>query len=243
MDTISLATAAVTGARHLRMARNGQDAAQAWAGSQAGAIVVCDGCGAGGSSEVGARLGAQLVIAALADQLARGVPVTDVWELVRTRVVAILERLVAELPGPREQIVHEHFLFTIVAAAVAGDQVAVWALGDGGYALGDRTCELGPFPDNQPPYLGYDLLGAPSAAHVELADAGCGVAIVATDGATELGLARFAGPRLLAHPDALRRQLALAAQTEQRIAWSERRVHRAAAMLQDDGAVAIMRWR
>jgi hypothetical protein len=243
MDTISLATAAVTGARHLRTARNGQDAAQAWAGEHAAAIVVCDGCGSGGSSEVGARLGAQLVIRVLAEQLARGVPATDVWTCVRERVVASLERLVSELPGAREQIVHEHFLFTIVAAAVSGDQVAVWALGDGGYALGDRTRELGPFLDNQPPYLGYDLLGAPSPAHVEVADAGCGVAIVATDGATELGLARFAEPRFLAHPDALRRHLAVEARGTERIEWRDRRVHREAAALQDDGAVAIMRWR
>jgi hypothetical protein len=169
--------------------------------------------------------------------------VTDVWTAVRARVAASLERLSDELPGDREQIVHEHFLFTVVAAAYACDQVAVWAIGDGGYALGDRTRELGPFADNQPPYLGYDLLGAPSPAHLEVADAACGVAIVATDGATELGLARFAAPRFLAHPDALRRQLAVDARGSERIAWSDRRVHREAAALQDDGAVAIMRWR
>ena len=243
MDTISLASAAVTGARHLRTARNGQDAAGTWAQDRMAAVVVCDGCGSGGSSEVGARLGAQLVIAVLAGELARGVPVTDVWAAVRARVVASLERLISDLPGAREQIVHEHFLFTIVAAAYAGDRVAVWAIGDGGYALGDRTCELGPFADNQPPYVGYDLLGAPSPAHLEVADAGCGLAIVATDGATELGLARFAEPRLLAHPDALRRHLAVDARGSERIAWSDRRVHREAATLQDDGAVAIMRWR
>ena len=243
MNTIRTATAAVTGARHLRMARNGQDAGAAWASGGAAAIVVCDGCGAGQSSEVGARLGAKLAIATLADQLARGVPAADVWTAVRERVGHSLERLIAELPGSREQIVHEHFLFTIVGAAFAGDQVSVWALGDGGYALGDRTCELGPFPDNQPPYLGYDLLGCPSPAHVEVADAECGLAIVATDGVTELGLARFAEPRVHAHRDARRRELAVDARGSERIEWSDRRVRREAAALQDDGAVAIMRWR
>ena len=242
MDTISTATAAVTGARHLRTARNGQDAAQAWAGERAGAVVVCDGCGAGGSSEVGARLGAQLAIAVLAEQLAAGTPAPAVWPAVRERVAAVLERLVGAMPGPREQIVHDHFLFTIVAAAWDGERVAVWALGDGGYALGARIRELGPFRDNQPPYLGYDLLGAPHDAHLEVADGACGTAIVATDGATELGLARFASPRFLAHPDALRRQLAIDARGNDRIDWGARRVRRVAAALQDDGAVAILRW-
>ena len=94
-----------------------------------------------------------------------------------------------------------------------------------------------------PPYLGYDLLGCPSPAQVVVADAECGLAIVATDGATELGLARFAEPRFLAHRDALRRELAVDARGSERIEWSDRRVHREAAALQDDGAVAIMRWR
>src|SRR5262249_37077102 len=30
-------------------------------------------------------------------------------------------------------VVHDHFLFTIVATAFAGDEAAVWALGDGAY--------------------------------------------------------------------------------------------------------------
>lgn len=73
MDTncqIRATGAAVTGARHLRTARNGQDAVAVWIGEAQGAVVVCDGCGSGGSSEVGARLGAQLVVAVLARELA-----------------------------------------------------------------------------------------------------------------------------------------------------------------------------
>jgi len=214
----------------------------AWVGERAGAIVVCDGCSAGAYSEVGARLGSQLVIAALAEQLANRGDVAELWSGVRDCVVAALDRLVAAMPGEREQIVHDHFLFTIVAAAWRGDRVAVWALGDGGYALGARTCELGPFADNQPPYLGYDLLGTVHPAHLDVDDASCGSAIVATDGAVELGLERFAHPRFVAHPDALRRQLAVDARGSERIEWGDRRVRREAAALQDDGAVAILRW-
>jgi hypothetical protein len=252
MDTISSAAAAVTGARHLRIARNGQDAAAMWTGDdgparpggRAGAIAVCDGCSAGASSEVGARLGARLVVAAVRDALIAGVRPSRLWPGVRERVVATLARLLDELPGDRAQLVHDHFLFTIVAAAWRHDaeEVAVWALGDGGYALGDRSCVLGPFADNQPPYVGYDLLGSPQPAHLEVAAAACGQVIVATDGATELGLDTFAAPRLLGHPDALRRQLAVLARSTERIDWAERRIDRQPAALQDDGAVAILRW-
>lgn len=237
------AAAAVIGARHLRLARNGQDAAASWVGDGCGAVVVCDGCSAGASSEVGARLGAQLVMTALADQLSAGERPALVWTAVRMNLVAELERLVDAMPGEREAIVHDHYLFTIVAAAWRGDEVAVWALGDGAYALGDRVVELGPFAENQPPYVGYDLLGAPQPAHLEAADALCGSVIVATDGAAELGgLPALAHDRFLAHPDALRRHLAIAARNVERIDWDARRIDRRPAALQDDGAVAVLRW-
>ncbi len=269
------AAAAVTGARHLRSARNGQDAAAAWTGARfadagpggegsggagLGAIVVCDGCGSGGSSEVGARLGAQLVIAALSAQLAAGARPSDpaLWDAMRAEVCAALSRLVDAMSGEREQIVHEQFLFTIIAAAVAGDEVAVWAIGDGVYAI--AGCDLaaspprvlGPFADNQPPYLGYDLLagrddGGPAArarAHLETAQTRAGSVTIATDGVAELGLETLTGDadRWLRHPDALRRQLAVLARGTERVDWAERRTVRTPAALQDDGAIAVLRW-
>lgn len=240
MDTISSA-AAVTGARHLRAARNGQDAAAAWASRDAGVIVVCDGCSAGASSEVGARLGAQLVLGLVRRELAH-TRASHVWPAVRAQLVAELARLADAMPGERAQVVHDHLLFTIVAAAWRNDEVAVWALGDGGYALGDRVRVLGPFADNQPPYVGYDLLGSPQPSHLEVADTACGQVIVATDGPAELGLLEFAAPALVAHPDALRRRLTVLARGDERIDWETRRVERRPAALQDDGAVAILRW-
>ncbi|HEU0034024.1 MAG TPA: protein phosphatase 2C domain-containing protein [Kofleriaceae bacterium] len=241
MDTKS-AAAAVVGARHVRAGRNGQDAAAAWSDGDTGAIVVCDGCSAGAYSELGARLAAQLAIRCLRDALATVRP-RDVWPAVRDVIGSELAALADQMLGDRAQIVHDHFLFTIVAAARRGDELAVWALGDGGYRIGDRTRVLGPFADNQPPYLGYDLLGDPQRAHVEVTDADAGLAIVATDGAVELGLAQFGSRRLVEHPDALRRQLAIAARAVERVAWDDQRIERTPAALQDDGAVAILRWR
>src|SRR5512141_2490934 len=69
MDTI---IASVTGARHLRVARKGQDAAAAASGPGWAAAAVCDGCSAGAYSEVGARPGAAIVVAVLARRLAAG---------------------------------------------------------------------------------------------------------------------------------------------------------------------------
>lgn len=243
---LEVAAASVIGARHARAGRNGQDAAAAWSEGERGVVVVCDGCGSGASSEVGARLGAQLVIAAGAARLRAGEEAAAIWAGVRAEVVAELARLVERMPGDRAQAVHDHFLFTIVAAAWDAGGVAVWAVGDGAYAFGARVTVLGPFVDNQPPYVAYDLLGMPAAAHLEVADRACGFVMVATDGVAEVGLDELVHPaareRFLAHPDALRRQLAVLARADERIDWDAQRVERTPARLQDDGAVALGRW-
>jgi hypothetical protein len=229
MNTIS---AAVTGARHARAGRNGQDAAATWRGDDRAAIVVCDGCGSGASSEVGARLGAGLWIRAVAARLAAG---ALVWEDVRAEVVEQLAAIVARMPG---DAVRECFLFTIVSAAIVGDEVSVWALGDGVYSIDGRARVLGPFADNQPPYLGYDLIGERHEAHVEIRR-GRSV-VVATDGAEDLDVDAIAMAGF-AHPDGLRRRLAVLARATEHVDWDERRIVRAAAPLQDDCAIAAVR--
>lgn len=248
MDTIEIraAAAAVTGARHLRWTKNGQDAAVAWTNGDAAVAVVCDGCSSGASSEVGARLGVTLFARALIARLTAGERVCcpATWAAVRGDVVRALTELLERMPGDRATAIRDHFLFTIVAAAATRDDAAVWALGDGAYSLGETTRVLGPFADNAPPYLAYDLLGDARPAHFEIASPTCGAIVIATDGATELdgGLERFATHKFVDHPDALRRHLAVLARSPERIDWEERRVVRAPAMLQDDCAIGVLRW-
>lgn len=243
VDTIS---AAVTGARHQRDARNGQDAACTWSQGSLAIAVVCDGCSSGASSEVGARLGAAMFVRALAVRLLDGQPVLDAatWNDARADVVSVLSELVGGLAGDRDRVIHDHALFTIVATAVSGDDAAVWALGDGAYSFGETTHVIGPFEDNAPPYVAYDLEGDPRPAHFVVAPP-CEVIAVATDGATELvdGLTPFTAARFFEHADALRRRLAILARAAERIDWAERRVVRAPAMLQDDCAIAMLRRR
>jgi len=231
------ACAAVTGARHLRVGRNGQDAAAVWVGDDCGAIVVCDGCSAGAYSELGARLASQLIVAKLANREVG----EATWNEIREELASEIGRIVERMPGDRVAALHDHFLFTIVAAAWRGDAVAMWALGDGAYAFGDRVRTLGPFEENQPPYLAYDLLGMRHPAHFVLTDRSCGSVMVATDGIADIGF-DFVGDIDLAHPDALRRHLAVRARGTERVNWDARRIERRPATLQDDGAIAIARW-
>ena len=244
MDTIGfrVASASTIGAHHARLGRNGQDAAAAWTDCGAAVVVVCDGCSAGASSELGARLGAGLVVHALARRLANGAAVDDpaLWAAMRADVVQAISELVARQPGDRTAAIAEHWLFTIVAAAASGDRGVLWILGDGAYAIDGAPVTVGPFADNQPPYLGYDLIGEPRPAQLVVAPAGWTSLAVATDGVLDAGLAPLIAPRFVAHPDALRRRLAVLARAEQRVDWAARRIVRMPAQLQDDGAVALL---
>ncbi|CAN5912560.1 hypothetical protein BH11MYX2_BH11MYX2_02490 [soil metagenome] len=254
MNTKSLrvASAAVIGARHTRDARNGQDAAAAWCDANLAASVVCDGCGSGASSEVGARLGARAVLRAITARL-KGTAASDprhlgFWDGVTSDVVAYLRAVAEGLGGDLEDVVHEHLLFTIVAAVVIEDTACVWSVGDGGYAIDGVVHELGPFDNNQPPYLAYELLGSQAFARAHIAPVRTSV-LVATDGAAEmrrgagdLEIARISDDpaALVANPDALRRYLAKQAKSEERIDWTAQRVIRTPALLQDDGAIGLI---
>src|SRR5450755_981775 len=237
------AAASVIGARHQRAGRNGQDAAVVVTGKDVAIAVVCDGCSSGASSEVGARLGAMVFAQKLRARLEAGECVRErsVWEATRAEVASLLAAAIGTNKIIDAQDVHDHLLFTIVAAAITHEGAAVWALGDGAYAVDAHTCVLGPFTNNEPPYLAYDLLGAAATAHFEVFDRATRI-IVATDGIEDLerDFGVFAAPELVAHPDGLRRRLSQLARGDDRIDWCEQRVVRTPALLQDDLAIAIL---
>jgi hypothetical protein len=274
----------VTGARHLKVGRNGQDAAVARITRRGALAVVCDGCSSGAYSEVGARLGALIVAQAIErvidgnESVAGGAPVGDAevdavalggavlgdvatWRSVRAEVVAGLAAVAELVGGDRERVVHDQLLFTIVAAAVRGEEAVVWAVGDGAYALTDAMSVIGPFEGNAPPYLAYELTRtgevmfdvtggtAPNPRAdgevLVVVPPGVSTIAVATDGVCDLegGLVPLTARRFVDHPDALRRHLAVLARPRERIDWDAQRVVREPAVLQDDCAVAIIRRR
>jgi hypothetical protein len=204
---------------------------------------VCDGCSSGASSEVGARLGALVFAQKLRARLEAGECVRErsVWEATRAEVASLLASAIGTNKIVDAQDVHDHLLFTIVASAITHEGAAVWALGDGAYAVDAHTCVLGPFTNNEPPYLAYDLLGTAATAHFEVFDRAKRI-VLATDGIEDLerDFGVFAAPELVTHPDGLRRRLGQLARSDDRIDWREQRVVRTPALLQDDLAIAIL---
>jgi hypothetical protein len=169
-----IAGGSITGQAHLAAGRNNQDAF-CWAVNGAGLVaVVCDGCGTAPHSDVGAKLGAQLVVQAAARLLTSDLDPSEILEQVRRDVLERLRGLAAEMsvetstsaPGgvaTFARTVLEYFLFTIVGVVITPRHATTFSLGDGLVVFNGDCRLLGPFPNNEPPYLGYALLSRSSS--------------------------------------------------------------------------------
>lgn len=249
LPSFQLAAASVCGRDHQRASRNNQDALAVERGARHLVLVVSDGCGSSPGSEAGARLGARLLAAALLRRLEStpaepaltqpSAPPADpeaALEQAQADVVAQLSALARGLcatPAPTDRAlaaaIKELLLFTLVGAIVGPEETVLFALGDGLLALDGVLLPLGPFPGNQPPYLGYALL--PPELHgfsaeelrlrirAQTKTAALRSLALGTDGALDLDSTAAPGalllePVLFNNPDGLRRRLFLLAKDQ-----------------------------
>ena len=253
-----VATGSVAGRVHRRMAKPNQDAVTWRRGRRGLVMVVCDGCGSGARSEVGAELSARLWAKALAERVDGGAAIDHelfvaAGDEVLDHLAALCAALGATDDAARRTLVASHLLATSLCAVVSRDRAAVFALGDGVVGLGREHRLIGPFPDNQPPYLALGLVGARPSGETWIADASVGSALLATDGAGPLLTETAIGPglalldaagadALYRNPAALTRRLGLLADDVTEIDWDARKVDRRAALLDDDCTIALARW-
>lgn len=271
IERFEIAGGSVSGRSHLLAGKGNQDAYH-WSIEERSLVaVVCDGCGSGAQSEVGAAIGARLVVAGVSRAIALGGAVDSaaLWEEVRANVLARLSDLVSAMGGKRSRLVSEMFLFTVVGLAAAADRAVIFAAGDGLFAVGDDVERLGPFARNEPPYLGYGLLEedplGPSSprllVHRAFSTSELDTVLLGTDGAADLpdlaarpmpgGEGEQVGPLRrfweedthFTNRDAVRRRLARINREITRPVWSEKRLAKEPGLLEDDTTVVVIRRR
>jgi hypothetical protein len=157
------ATGSVMGTYHSRTNKNNQDSFFYIEHNEFIIGVICDGCGSGKYSEVGANMGGP----ALAWELGvSGIhkagndieKINDVLERVRKLTVSRLATCAFHIGIPIIESVREYFLFTIIAFIISREYTYVISIGDGSYALNQKLITIGPFKNNAPPYIAYDLV-------------------------------------------------------------------------------------
>jgi hypothetical protein len=215
-----IAGGSVTGRAHVAAGRNNQDAF-CWLSTADGVVaVVCDGCSSGPHSEVGAQLGARLFVQAATRFLSSSLDVAELLEQVGQDVLERLRVLAREMSTDASSLsrtVTDHFLFTIVGVLITAGGATSFSLGDGLVVLNGERTELGPFPNNEPPYLGYALLPSapdrrasarvPFTIHRSMPTSDVQSLVLGTDGAIELETQFWKDDRFFKNPDMIRRRL------------------------------------
>lgn len=157
---IALAAGSVIGRDHRIVPKNCQDGYYAESRGSTTVGIVTDGCGSGTHSEVGAQIGARLVCESVLAERERVGSLSEVrWGRVVNDVTSALGVLSRQMGGSLSTVVNEYFLFTVVGVVMDEAEGMFFAFGDGVVIINQQVIELGPFPGNQPPYLGYCLVG------------------------------------------------------------------------------------
>jgi hypothetical protein len=264
-QTFAVAGGSVCGREHRRVGRNNQDAWAVATNDDALLVVVCDGCSSGTGNELGARLGARLLLAALYRRI-EAEPYASPERLLegaRLDVLLHVDDLARAMGGNYVDNIRDHFLFTAVGAIVRHDETSLFILGDGVIGLNGRFRTFN-CPGNAPPYLAYalirDALRDPALADEKfIVPARCPTAevchlVVASDGADDLqqAVALGTGPglteiatdeRYVERPHLLERQLALLNRERTHVDWSEGRVVKHPGRLGDDTTVVVLQRR
>ncbi|HXU03614.1 MAG TPA: protein phosphatase 2C domain-containing protein [Polyangia bacterium] len=215
-----IAGGSVAGRAHVAAGRNNQDAF-CWASDADGLVaVVCDGCSSGPHSEVGAAVGARLVVKAATRLLRSNLDGAELLEQVGQDVLArlrVLARAMSVDAASFSRTVADHFLFTIVGVVITANDATTFALGDGLVVINGERTELGPFANNEPPYLGYALLPGASdrgararvsfEVHRSMAANEVQSLVLGTDGALALEAPFWSDDRFFTNPDMVRRRL------------------------------------
>jgi len=167
MQGFELAAGTVIGRDHRIAGHNNQDALCWRITDDYIAAVVCDGCSEGPHSEVGANIGARLIIESITRHLPSWtshlesielVTVNSFLERVRLDVLAQLRVLALSMGKSLSRVVNDYFLFTAIGAIATPDYALIFSIGDGVYQVDDQVEKLEPEEGNHPLYLAYGLV-------------------------------------------------------------------------------------
>lgn len=155
---LEIASGTVLGKDHRREGRNNHDGCFFWVDDNALVAVVTDGCGSSKHSEIGAKLGARLIVKAAASTIDRYGTDNTYLERVRQDVLAQLRVIALQMGNSLSEVVNDYLLFTVVGVVMSRRMATFFSIGDGHIIVNNSAIELGPFSNNMPPYMSYGLV-------------------------------------------------------------------------------------
>jgi len=272
LDTdFEIASGSVAGRDHRMSLKNSHDACYHEASAGILVAVVCDGCGSGAHSEVGAKLGARMVAkqvlrwyrndpgAFRPGQVDRGLM------QVRRSVLGQIHLLADSMAGGFTDVIGEYFLFTVLGAILTQDDAFIFGCGDGFVSLNERVTNYAA-EGNKPEYLAYGLVETEGGAapilkchgheRIQLVKS----ILLGTDGVGDLiaaadreipGKAEKVGPisqfwtddHYFKNPFALQRRLNLVNRSVSQVDYAKKTMNEEHGRLSDDTTVVVVRRR
>lgn len=188
---IQLAAGSIVGRKHvgesgsLLIGRANQDAIGFRVTDKCLVATVHDGCGSGQYSEVGSRIGAEIVVDCIQSAVADGYLLPGQaedqrardWEIVRQRILARLHVMASRFVAQPNSyptniqlvpILKRYFQFTIVGCLMTPAETTVFSIGDGFFAVNGDLHQIFPCEGNKPPYVVYSLLNTEFDSRPEL---------------------------------------------------------------------------
>lgn len=264
-----IAAGSVSGRDHRTALKNSHDAYYWEATPGILVAVVCDGCGSGEHSEVGAKLGARLVAKQVMRWFSNDPKKFTLLGIehgliqVRRSVLAQIQVLADQMSGSFSETVGEFFLFTIVGAIITSDDAITFGAGDGVVVVNGSPMTLGS-GNNRPEYLSYGLVETDNNVTPFLKKftwnktGDVNSILLGTDGVRDLtkaaekaipGKEEKVGPleqfwrddKYFKNPFSIQRRLALANRTTHRIDYEKKVAVEEHGHLPDDTTVLVIR--
>lgn len=160
MENFEFIYGSVVGRDHSQAGRNNQDGYCVHNYDDHLIAVICDGCGSGSHSDVGAKIAARIISFHLHSFLCMGLQIEQALSLSRQKTISAIMNLAEEMDGVNVRyILDSYFLFTVLVAVITKNKgTGIFAIGDGTYAVNGTINKIDPFPGNAPPYLMYAML-------------------------------------------------------------------------------------
>jgi len=272
-NAFEVAAGTVAGRDHSRVGKNSHDA-YAWVQRQDFTVaVVCDGCGSGEHSEVGAKIGSKIALECI-ERHYRWSPELFQYatmpapglKLIKRSILTRIQGLAEAMAGSYSENVSQYFLFTILAAIVDQKEgkAYVFGCGDGIFYVNDVPTTI-PSPNNAPAYLSYNLVET-NQPDPDLGMLWMGSAdtlkslLIATDGVQELarsfdkpipGKDEKIGPISqfwekdghFRNPFSIGHRLALINRSVSKVDWEKKAMSEAHGPLRDDATLVAIRRR
>jgi hypothetical protein len=151
-----LAGGSTIGRDHRLVPKNNQDSWSIWRCDDLTIAIVADGCGSGTHSDVGAKLGVQILGSCLRKDYEYHGQIN--WHRIQRNVLSHIDAVAQAMGGNYRRTIESYMLFTLLGVVIDNQQATFFALGDGTIIVNGETVPIGPYQNNMPPYLGYGLL-------------------------------------------------------------------------------------